>query len=839
MRKIFSILLALALVLSVGLVTGIPVQASVSQPQVTVNPVRTGEVAEYTIVFDINSSLISPGASITVEFPYDTTVPGTGNYLDGDITINGANATGGDVIVVDREVTMLTPIDIGAPDTVIVVFTTGANITNPTTTGDYTLWVNTSGAYDQTPMESAKYAIRELPRVTTVRPGSGNIGDTMWVVVEGTSFMGDAGTNNSSTNISFGSGADVLQTKYISVNETNVQIDVVSEGTFTVRAQTPAGNSTSNGSFIANLADTEQVDVWEKYTPTDAIFNTDTLVFDSTVGSITTAIAAALPDYTLVAHSGLYEEDLLIDKSELTLTSVSGKDATTIKGTTVGVPGVPNINVHGDAVKIHGFTIETADGAGSWVDGLILNGVDIEIYDNHFKVVSSVATGNAGAAIQTWRSENVDLQNTQFGFNPPRVSDVSGLNIHDNEFSGVGVERYMPIWINRDLGVGLATISGNIMNGPIHRGIGSERSNTLIENNLIESSYAGPSGIIFHDYGTAPNWDNPRLQEDIQLIGNTVSGFDTGIVIGGDGQSLDDVSVRQNTVQDNETGILVLSSAGGVVVHYNNIADNTELGLNNTDSAKLNTLYNWWGDEIGPNHDTRNPGGQLNAVTGNVSFSPWLYKPLEQFAHDAPCLAGSVVLANEATAVGNSSYAGGWNSFSTPVTLDSSANNVSELLNLAAESDLYIIRAQRFNSDTQQWDIIIFNNSAYPPGATYQIKPGEGFYMQVKSKGSLPILVATGITSPTMRNLVDGWNLIGLSSLKEQTVADALSGVDYSMVLSPKPPNDEAWSVPPSGANATDLQLGKAYWLAMAAPGILFGSTYTPVAYDMTWDLNQ
>jgi len=70
-------------------------------------------------------------------------------------------------------------------------------------------------------------------------------------------------------------------------------------------------------------------------------------------------------------------------------------------------------------------------------------------------------------------------------------------------------------------------------------------------------------------------------------------------------------------------------------------------------------------------------------------------------------------------------------------------------------------------------------------------------------------------------------------------VATALSGLSYSVALSPKPPNETAWSVPPAAAGSTYLQLGEAYWVAMSATGKLFGYTYTPVSPDMTWELNQ
>ncbi|MFP3898150.1 MAG: hypothetical protein ACLFVD_02445 [Dehalococcoidia bacterium] len=836
MNKITSILLALALVLSMGLLTGTPVQAAVGQAEVTVDPVLAGAVAEYTVVFDVTASLTAGTHSITIDFPSDTGVPTS--YGTGNITVNGNAVASGDVSVAGRAVTLITPVTIVAPATVTVGFIPSANITNPTTTGDYKLKVNTSR--ETTPVDSAAYAIRELPTITGVSPGQGNVGGTMWVVIAGTSFMGNSDTNASETTINFGAGADVLQTRFISVSEVNVKIEVKNEGSFSVKAQTPAGDSTANGSFTANAAGTKQVDVWQKYTPSDTIFTVDTLVFTATYSTIGTAIGGAGTDYTLLAHDALYEEDLVINKQGLTLTSISGKDDTTIKGVTLSQWGVstnPNIDVRADGVKLHGFTIQGPEPSGTlFAAGMLIGAQDVEIYDNAFEVNNAgdtVAFDDVSQGIVTYHKDAV-----------PGV-DVSGLNVHDNSFThrGAGSVGYEGIYINRDTGTGTVTIADNEFTGKVLRAITTERSNTDISGNSIITDLApglpgGYMGILVRDYAGA-------AQDAVTLVDNTVKGsgvgkgFAHGIRIGGGGQTLTNINISRNTVQDNDTGILVSSSAGGVTVNYNNIDGNSDWGLENADSAKLDALYNWWGHAIGPHHDTRNPGGQINAVSGNADFSPWLYKPEEQFAPDAPCLAGSVVLDNEATSVtvgGVTSYVGGWNSFSTPIVLDSSGNSVSELLALAGASDLFILRAQRFNPDTQQWVTLILNNTLI---TDYQIGPGEGFFIQVRDKGSLPVLVATGTTAPPMRDLAVGWNLVGTSSLSKMSVATALSGVDYSVVLSPKPPNDVAWSVPPSSATTSDLQLGEAYWVAMSGTGVIFGYTYTPVPSDMTWELNQ
>jgi hypothetical protein len=442
MKKVLSILLALSLVVSVGLAMGTPVQAAVSQPQVTVSTVKTGEVAQYTIVFTITASLAAATDSITIEFPSDTGVPGS--YGTGNITINGQGVASGDISVAGRQVTAVSPVSIVAPATVTVVFKTGANITNPTTTGDYTLKVNTSRPADQTQVTSAPYAIRDVPTITNVSPGQGNVGGTIWVVIAGTSFMGNADTNASATTIGFGVGADVLTTKYISVTEINVRIYVKAEGTFAVTAQTAAGSSTVNGSFTANPAGTEQVDVWQKYTPTDSVFTTNTLVFSGTYTTLGAAVGGAGTAYTLLAHSGDYVEDLLINKAGLILTSVSGKSVTTIKGVQ-NVPvaswplAAPNIDIRSNGVRIEGFTIASPDYApGYYTSGMLIGASDVEISGNAFKITGAANTNEISQGITTYHEAAI-----------PGV-DVSGLNIHDNTFTALAdsTAGYEGIYIN-------------------------------------------------------------------------------------------------------------------------------------------------------------------------------------------------------------------------------------------------------------------------------------------------------------------------------------------------------------------------------------------------------
>ncbi len=535
--------------------------------------------------------------------------------------------------------------------------------------------------------------------------------------------------------------------------------------------------------------------------------------------TISEAITAADVGDKIEVAAGTYDEDLVIPagKDGLEIAGVAASTKPVIRGVTYVdyYPGRHNINILSGGVKLHGFTIESPDvPAGYYSGGIHLDSPGVEIYDNDF-----VLRGHNCVAIQTWRVDNAP------------EADISGLKIYGNSFNGTAT-TYQGIFLNRDTGVGVATVENNVFNGNVMRAIAAERSNTLIRGNEMTSEIAS-HGITVRD------WDG-RDQENVEITGNTVEGFLVGMVIGHAGQELTGIRITRNTIEGNGTGVRVASSAAEVIVNLNDILGNTDWGVSNTDTARLNARYNWWGHQTGPDHDDLNLGGQGDSVGDRVHIGPWLYRPHAQFVSGAPCYAGSVLLSSEAESVtGNNltSYQGGWNSFSTPIVLDSSANTAGELLALTNGSGLFIERAQRFDPDAKQWVWVIMGNKLYD--ADYTIRPGEGLYIQVRSAGSIPILVRTGSTWPPERNLSVGWNLIGLASIEAETVSSALSGVDYGRVLSPKPPNAESWSVTPEGADEKYMKVGEVYWVHMGQPGILSGMTTTPVADDMIWALNQ
>ncbi len=59
-----------------------------------------------------------------------------------------------------------------------------------------------------------------------------------------------------------------------------------------------------------------------------------------------------------------------------------------------------------------------------------------------------------------------------------------------------------------------------------------------------------------------------------------------------------------------------------MTIHANTISGNLRDGVNNAASVAVDATNNWWGKLTGPAHAT-NVGGTGNAVTDNVTFTPW------------------------------------------------------------------------------------------------------------------------------------------------------------------------------------------------------------------------
>jgi hypothetical protein len=359
-------------------------------------------------------------------------------------------------------------------------------------------------------------------------------------------------------------------------------------------------------------------------------------------GLIQDAIDTVSAGDTINVAAGTYVGDLAIpaDKTNLELVGAAGATIKEVATTDRGLfpAGLPNIGILASGVKIHGFTIQSPDPVSTnWSCGIVIGAAgaapiigaadvpNVEIYNNAFQVANSNNVTDTAFCVGIQTSHKNDVPGL----------DVSGLNIHDNTFThlGAGTVGYEGIYINPDEGAGTVNITNNQFTGYLARGITTERSNTTISGNSlitdVSTTVTTTRGIRLISWATPPD-----AQDAVTITGNTIKGsatgkgFAQGIVMGvtdGTDQTLTNISVTQNTVQMNVTGIKVISSADGVTVNYNDINGNTTYGAENTNTANtLNALYNYWGDASGPTITT-NERGAGDKVSAYVDYEPWLH----------------------------------------------------------------------------------------------------------------------------------------------------------------------------------------------------------------------
>jgi hypothetical protein len=102
------------------------------------------------------------------------------------------------------------------------------------------------------------------------------------------------------------------------------------------------------------------------------------------------------------------------------------------------------------------------------------------------------------------------------------------------------------------------------------------------------------------------------------VVGNT-SWAGVAIIAGVDTST---VEITGSTISNNGIGIFCYDST--LEAHFNNIVDNSEIGVEGGGIVTVDATRNWWGDASGPYHESLNPDGMGNGVSGNVDFEPWL-----------------------------------------------------------------------------------------------------------------------------------------------------------------------------------------------------------------------
>jgi len=176
--------------------------------------------------------------------------------------------------------------------------------------------------------------------------------------------------------------------------------------------------------------------------------------------------------------------------------------------------------------------------------------------------------------------------------------------------------------------------------------------------------------------------------------------------------------------------------------------------------------------------------------------------------------ATSVTMSNVATLSG-ATYSGGWNTFSTPIWLDSSVDTWGEATALVT---LDYVTAYG-------WDGTTWTSVSADTGLT----PLDAIFVQLKTEAqSIPILYGTQLLVAPTKSMYatagsyTGWELVGQANLSAQERDVTLASISgsYSQVIDPI-----------SGAViASDgsMVVGAGYWVFMTADGVLAGFSVTP-----------
>jgi hypothetical protein len=217
---------------------------------------------------------------------------------------------------------------------------------------------------------------------------------------------------------------------------------------------------------------------------------------------------------------------------------------------------------------------------------------------NFFTVDIGPITGDIGVMAAVNASENIDIEGINFDGtalsdeenvcgiayldSTGRLADLTAANI-------IGTGLYLgALAIIGDAGTSVASLSG-----------------ITVQN----------SGVGVAIFNAEASLDGCAITETLLagiLMGWPLGGFDPSAA-----------QVKGSTISSSYIGIAVFDDST-LEAHFNNIIDNTSLGVSNNGGGTVDATYNWWGDDSGPYHPTANPDGMGNAVSDNVDFDPWL-----------------------------------------------------------------------------------------------------------------------------------------------------------------------------------------------------------------------
>lgn len=161
----------------------------------------------------------------------------------------------------------------------------------------------------------------------------------------------------------------------------------------------------------------------------------------------------------------------------------------------------------------------------------------------------------------------------------------------------------------------------------------------------------------------------------------------------------------------------------------------------------------------------------------------------------------------------------GWRTFSVPVRLAGGQALLGGVID-----DLEAVEiAWKFDAAAQRWVQVTEENNF--------VEPLEAVYVKLRWPTLAVITPTSAPTSPPVRDLRAGWNLVGFT--KPDNLEDALYSVrdKWSAAVSPAV-NLQAWATTPTNATGVRVSPHEGYWVYMDTAGTLVGFSATPVTVD-------
>ncbi len=311
------------------------------------------------------------------------------------------------------------------------------------------------------------------------------------------------------------------------------------------------------------------------------------------------AIDAADEGDTIMVLEGWYPE-IVVDK---TLTIIgSGWRTTMIQGYNENT-----ITINANWCNISGFRIDL--GGDMYWKNVLIQGNHTTIRHNKITNWEQNGYGVYAWCYDGWTYENVTVENNIFVWSQYGIylRDASNSIIRNNSFDSSKITAISLAW-----GENLRIEDNTCMYGGTQAFYSSYITDLIIRNNVFSRGSGAGMGLYGCDFVQI---------EDNRIEKNSNGHY--GVSLSNNNHTL----FQRNRVSGSWKGIYFTTSweLEGNIIRENDISGNEVYGIEYKDSSgvTLEAEGNWWGSSTGPNH-TNNPGGEGDAISGDMKFGDWL-----------------------------------------------------------------------------------------------------------------------------------------------------------------------------------------------------------------------